>query len=128
MSDIVEFLRARLDEDEQVARAAADAKGGAAWYVSRGGCGDIDIWVEQHLSEDDDDETEVSLHVRRHDPARVLREVAAKRRLMALHRVGTDPCDAHDGATMESEPCDVIGDLASVYSDHPDYDPAWGQA
>ena len=63
-------------------------------------------------------------HIARHDPARILREVAAKRALMASHDIGHDPCEAH-GAMYESVPCDVILHLAAVYSSHPDYQQEW---
>ncbi len=47
-----------------------------------------------------------------HDPARILREVEAKRRILARH--ARDPWPCHD-----------LPDLASPYADHPDF-PAWG--
>ncbi|MFE4829970.1 DUF6221 family protein [Streptomyces sp. NPDC056672] len=46
----------------------------------------------------------IALHVALHDPARVLREVEAKRRLLSRHVLSP-----------------ATGDLASPYADHPDY-------
>jgi Family of unknown function (DUF6221) len=58
------------------------------------------------------------------DPDRVLREVEAKRAILAEHDVRHDPCDAHN-ASLESIPCPTLELLAAVYRDHPDYDPTW---
>jgi hypothetical protein len=87
MTDLVEFLRAALDEDERVARAAA-AKCPAPWT------GRTDIDGEHPFVQDADGdrimhhedsvpEIETAAHIARHDPARVLAEVAAKRGLLA---------------------------------------------
>jgi hypothetical protein len=105
-----------------------------------------------------------SQHVARHDPARVLAEVKAKRRILHRHRP-TDPDwvasqrawhDKYGGdAPFQPKPpacagcgrcgsggrrgeayrsyprtpdftkCPELRDLAAVYADHPDYDPAW---
>jgi hypothetical protein len=61
MTDLVEFLRAALDEDERVALEAVDDY----YYL---------------------DEGEATLRfLEYHDPARVLAEVAAKRAILDLH-------------------------------------------
>ncbi|MFE5542167.1 DUF6221 family protein [Streptomyces sp. NPDC056492] len=71
----------------------------------------------------------IALHVALYDPARVLREVEAKRRVLARHVLSPatgdpelpwdnrDDCQ-YDGATW---PCDDLLDLASPYADHPGY-------
>ncbi|MFF9561118.1 DUF6221 family protein [Streptomyces albus] len=107
---IVEFLEARLTEDEAIARATYfdDVNGfGYAWPNAKGEVRSNEL-----------------VHSRRHDPARVLREVAAKRAIMAEHGIDQDPCDAHD-AMYESAPCDVILNLAAIYLDHPDDQAEW---
>ena len=49
-----------------------------------------------------------------------LRELAdARGAVVDLHRIGLDPCDAHDGATMESVFCDTLRLLVQPYADHP---------
>lgn len=113
MSDLAEFLRARLDEDEAAAKGAQEE-----W--------DAD-WVRY---EREDLPDEVYNHVVRHDPARVLREVQAKREIVMRCKLilaafadrerGEWPDvsrreRAHAGRTLDV--------LAVVYSDHPDYDP-----
>jgi hypothetical protein len=57
-------------------------------------------------------------------PHRILAECEAKRRIVELHRIGYDPCDAHD-ASFESIPCETLELLALPYADHPDYREAW---
>jgi hypothetical protein len=101
MSDLVAFLRARLDEDEQAARDGDDA----CWHIDY--CDD-----------------EGKRYHERFDPARVLREVEAKRRILDEHGSGSDSCDAHD-ASMRSIPCDTLLLLALPYADHPDYREEW---
>lgn len=71
----------------------------------------------------------------RYDPARVLREVTSKRRIMQRHTTGEITSDhvycrgcplGADGApAMPLNACPELRDLAAVYSGHPDYDPKW---
>src|SRR5258708_33319001 len=69
--------------------------------------------------------------IRRHDPARVLREVDAKRKILALHacefvRVQQPGVRYQcSGCSQEWWPCQTLKALAAVWCDHPDYDPAW---
>ena len=146
--DIVEFLRARLDEDEAVARAAIDEDrpavhwmweqvdgepGDPLWlrtveeFPTISGVGDLpafplgyDVLVGESLP--------AMPHIARHDPARVLREVEAKRdAVRAAERVlfpsQSRRGDFWDGQRAYAEASLRI--LASVYADHPDYDPEW---
>jgi Family of unknown function (DUF6221) len=159
---LVEFLRARLDEDEQWALAAsapypyADPPaevpaGGLHWewvagddwtpvavdpateeFVGGGDCGSV--WLasrEQWPSRNaggrlirqttggriEEMRSGPAGHIARHDPARVLAEVEAKREVV-------DACagQAENGATSGG----ILGGqvlrlLAEAYSDHPDY-------
>ncbi|MER2086525.1 DUF6221 family protein [Rhodococcus sp. (in: high G+C Gram-positive bacteria)] len=127
---IVEFLEARLDEDEEVARDAAG-------WDSSGSVRDEGLWRRDGVNSVIDSARRMVVYgdgsapddsqatnIVRHDPARVLREVAAKRAIMAEHGIDQDPCDAHD-AMYESVPCDVILNLAAIYLDHPDYQAEW---
>jgi hypothetical protein len=114
VSDLVAFLNARLDEDEAAARAAA----GAPWLP--------DIGTDA-----------VAEHIARHDPARVLREIAAKRAIVDFYveppngfltGIAEAVGDSEGGSGRTPRPLTVIEavalDLADVWSDHPDYDPA----
>lgn len=121
--DITEFLRARLDDDEAYALMAfADHnEAGPEWSepwnggVLTGGRGGEVV---------DTFDSGLSSHMARHDPARVLREVAAKRRLVDqwADRYDDNP---HATSPEAADAADVLHTLASVYSDHPDYQRQW---
>lgn len=106
MADLIEFIRARLDEDDQTARAAR----GREWHVREGSVMDGGGVVATGLQGDLDDAE--AAHIARHDPATVLRNVAVKRRLLEIW----EP-NAH------CQP--MIRIAASVWSDHPDYRQEW---
>lgn len=95
MDDLVAFLRAQYDKDEQAARAATDGAwevigsdhpypaypgeqvtAGRGWSISlkEPRVGD----VASELSRGD------AAHISRHDPARVLADLAAKRRTLGM--------------------------------------------
>jgi hypothetical protein len=122
VTDIVAFVRARLDEDEQVARAAS---AGGAWTYAGGDS--VGAWTlyDEHWTiadlktyqyEEYDyaarmprardpqyvDADANGAHIARHDPARVLREVEATRAIVARYadalRVRDDDFDPADEA------------------------------
>ena len=112
MSDLVAFLIARLDEDEAAANEV---------HLARK-CGCID-----HDGEFSADPVYCSCE----GPARVLREVEAKRTILTRYSLllaeqedqdagldGVGGLGVH-GAVTALRPCVIA--LASVYSDHPDY-------
>ena len=107
MSDLVAFNKARLDEDE-----------GATY-------GAEDLWLIR-------DESERAVE------ARKLREVEAKRKILAEHAPDPVPWEAskwHGELTRCSQghgdeywtqwPCVEVRAVVAVWSDHPDFDPAW---
>ncbi len=108
--DLVAFLRARLDEDEQIARAA---DGNRAFD----GTGTIPDLIST-----------VAIHVARHDPARVLAEVDAKRRLIDSYLPEASKTDEQVneewgyGSALAD---DLLRLLALPYADHPDYRDDW---
>ncbi len=124
--DLAKFLNARLDDDQWVAEGAArtDDRRQGAWYPAMFGPGGFDARVDDHLA--------------RHDPGRVLREVDAKRKIVAEHAMepGMFPpscvrcCDTNTAQYPQRWdalmwPCPTVRALAAVWSDHEDYDPAW---
>jgi hypothetical protein len=138
VSDIVEFLRARLEEDEQVARAAGDGE----WATEcdcEGSCADLP-WCRRVESADlkiydeGGHDSSQAQHIARHDPARVLREVEAKRQIIDLADDATSLDLMVDGerriGTRDTAAEPFVGDvilrqLASAWSDHPDYREGW---
>ena len=105
---IIEFLEARIAEDEALAR------------------------------QEDEDYADTTLlptydsyHQYNWNTARVLAECAAKRAIIEQHRVaqwfsvpeGCVTCREH--AVPVQFPCSTVRALASVYADHPDYQQEW---
>lgn len=151
MSDIAAFLTARLDEDEQVARDATPGP----WLADYGDDDEVytmsdpvrtseanpdvcDYAVIRYIRGGARDRTEANMvYIARHDPARVLADIAAKRRILARHRNfdfpfnpdGDGPGDyawtAHCDCCSQPWPCPDLRDLASQFADHPDYKEAW---
>jgi hypothetical protein len=86
--DLVQWLRAQLDEDERIARAAIGVyeSSGRWWedarFGSDGTVGDERGTVVVYRTGVG---RQQATHIARHDPARVLREVEAKRILIAEH-------------------------------------------
>ncbi len=125
MSDLVTWLRARLDEDEAVAREVVDLMP-ATWQI-----GSADARVAHAVT---------ALAVK-FNHGRVLAEVEAKRRILELHA----PCvDGRDRAVCEycsslchsrtglmcddpdaPYPCDTLRLLAIAYADQPRYQEEW---
>ncbi|WP_328678224.1 DUF6221 family protein [Streptomyces sp. NBC_00322] len=75
----------------------------------------------------------IAQHVALHDPARVLRDVEAKRRVLARHTLGPPigdpelPWDNRSDCHYDGEdwPCPDILDVALPYASHPDYREQW---
>lgn len=98
MDDLVTWLRAQLDDDERIARAFADETGSDSlrWHrpdpqqpgLIRDGSGTVVTYDEGVLT------AEQAEHIARHDPARVLTEVDAKRlRLDLIAELATRDSD-----------------------------------
>lgn len=113
MSELVDFLLARIAEDEAAASTMVPVADGKMQALGNGYY-DPDHWTGGVLA----------------DPDRVLAECQAKRRILALHDGGTDSrrgrfviqtaCSCGD-----LPPCRTLAALAMPYADHPDYDDTW---
>lgn len=134
MSDmtLVEFLRARLDEDEKAARAAT----GQRWLAAESAPDEDDSsWVSISLEESGDDVAEsrgdhgreYAAHIVRYDPARVLAEVAAKRRIVELHGDQHECVGSLDDALAYNPyiGCTTLRVLALPYAEHEAYRSEW---
>jgi hypothetical protein len=137
MEDPTAFITARLDEDEAAARELA---GWPHWHhtpaVTAHGpiiliaAGEDD---ELEVASIERDLPEVGAHIARHDPARALREVAAKRAVLAWYADSVDAAalfkeklgtGTHMATAAESY-LNVMRGYAAVWSDHPDYKQEW---
>ncbi|MEU7787681.1 DUF6221 family protein [Amycolatopsis sp. NPDC049159] len=143
MDDLITWLRAQLDEDERVAREA----GGAAWSVGTEETPDgenayysIGAYGEEPFVDTDVTERAKFDHIVYWDPARVLREVEAKRAIIDMHQPDTqfssdqqfcrkcatgDSCDDCLDYSTQVWPCSTLRLLALPYSDHPGYEESW---
>lgn len=111
MDELIAFLNARLDEDEQAAADAAAILGDGDWWRRH-------TFVA--YSEPNGTPEQVSHHIARHDPARVLADVAAKRAIVAACAYNLEYEEY--GYTLAER---VLRALALPYADHEDYKPHW---
>jgi hypothetical protein len=150
MSSLVEFLKERIDEDEAAAQSCLSGLGlrPATWAnIGRpGGKGATQVRTDPPnrygttfpVARAADPEAN---HIARHDPARVLADCTARRRIIELHHdwthtwedgevtVGCAHCTwtGNDGMDYPSDgPCETLRLLAAPYADHADFDPGWG--
>ncbi len=136
---LAEFLLARIAEDEDSARIAHDelvehASGwdeagnpSSDWRRSWKGFG-RSAWTETAGNP-------ISTHIARRDPARILAECEAKRRIVERHRRITRPgwglilpdqcgeCGGNSG--IVGWPCPTLRLLTLPYTGHPDYRDEW---
>ena len=116
MTTIVEFIEARLNEDEQIARTAASVDGES--WAAEGPFGDQDLDRVSGTGQGDvgyDMAQTAPPHIARHDPARVLRQCKALRSVVRLTAYTGDPVYEKD----------LMEDMAAIWSDHPDYRERW---
>lgn len=130
--DLVQWLTEQIDQDEQVAQAATDGPWTAesnssilgplgrlprlaGYVVCSVGAYDVGRPADADAA-----------HIVRHDPSRVLRQVAAYRRILSRF------AEAREYAERTYSAIPALGfyrhlfaDLASIYSDRPGFDPSW---
>jgi hypothetical protein len=150
--NLIEFLRARLDEDEEIARQAALAVGDTGYERGKlarepAQLGDALIadgqhWVARHhrvvrtqsrgpeqtgtvAEADAFGGRPVAEHIAHHDPARILRRVAADRRNIDEYERYLGERRRAMGGWDTGEVSPVMTALAAVYADHPDYRDEW---
>ncbi|MFI5687863.1 DUF6221 family protein [Streptomyces sp. NPDC051636] len=122
------WLGEQIDEDERTARATtwdgSDNK--LSWELIASAT--IDVGGDEFYVGD----RTIANHMMAHDPERVLREIDAKRQLVALHKEIEDPQEMQDYcATCEPEgnypyyPCKTLRLLALSYADRPGYREEW---
>ncbi len=153
MTDIVEFLADRLDEEAVAARAATPGPWtwtGEQCYAGESNCGDDHKHNWGHMGPDldgpgdgdlvlyssghDADQITVSRadaeHIARYDPPRVLADVAAKRAILREYRDAVtardaDPTDVSARIAVFTLGQLVLRPLVQQHADHPGFDPAW---
>jgi hypothetical protein len=139
--DVAEFLLARIAEDEAYARLAAEPSDGdgrtAEWTEDASGV----LWTGDDYHPLGD--SALSRHIERWDPARVLAECEAKRRVVAAYqdeRSRRDIYESEESRAVEDDEQRMhrrsaaarcrgleiaIEALAAVYADHSDHRDEW---
>jgi hypothetical protein len=138
VTDLVEFLRAQLDADEQFALLACAGRSGSSPNVLADGApipwrdDHRNVWVSGRDSAATAASAGIATHIARHDPARVLREVEAKRRIIdrCVYLMGwTDEHDPqvteHEVTMMRAAGSEMLRDLAALFAGEPGYKEAW---
>lgn len=139
MSDLIEFLRARLDEKEKTARdrlclncgnpvVPLRSVLGTTGYTHEGGrANEQGQWEQGWEGQRCPGKIVGAEPVQ--NPTRVLREVEAKRRIVDLHaHAHAHQCrtgEHDDGYAQWVSDCTTLRLLALPYADHPDYRPEW---
>jgi hypothetical protein len=128
-ADLVAFLRARIDEDEAVARAATVETGGPRWHGSDSGlCSDDASNHPGPFLVDAYGYTapELVAHIARHDPARVLADIAAKRAIVdRMAAVLERGWDYYENSTVIDLAEATLRNLAAPYAGADGYRPEW---
>lgn len=150
MTTLIEFLTARLAEDEATARAATAGPWRynpgkhyrREWTVEfeesvfAGPTGDSATSIALTGESDDLQSMADAAHIAHHDPARVLREVAAKRRIMERHSrydgskhldycAGCSSGDDSGYPDVALEDCPELQDMAFIWNENEDWSIAW---
>ncbi|MFI1371321.1 DUF6221 family protein [Streptomyces longwoodensis] len=145
MDELVVWLRAQLDEDERIARAATPGP----WEWTRGDGSPwnptADGWLDytgEYLAGDQDRATMFgpgmtphadAVHIAWHDPARVLREIDAKRGIVDRYEFAcgeaADPAISEEARETRVQVAGVLQScvllLAAAYADRPGYREEW---
>lgn len=129
MDDLITWLKAQLDDDERKARKA----GAASWsvgieetsdgenaYYSVSAYGESEWFIDAGATEHEHAKLE---QIAAHDPARVLREVEAKRRLIDRCERALGALDIEDPERVLAE--DALDLIALPFSDRPGYREEW---
>ncbi len=138
--NIIDFIEARISEDERIARAARPGP----WTDDHGDTGprigDDHLMMPTDGIAPCNDEIPLtdSAHIARHDPIRALRRSAAIRtiiedRLVLLEKIDNEWGCCHNADQIRRDECkdNPLGNdsafhaLATIWSDHPDFDTSW---
>jgi hypothetical protein len=143
MDDLLRWLDALLEEDTRIAHAACWDDQSDVW-TARPPRGSYERYtVVDYLDDgvvavtpENADDDGVGQHIAAWDPARVLREIEAKRQLLDEHQdVNDGSCGTcvdgqwgyptHGGSSPQLFPCRTLRLLALPYADRPGYREEW---
>jgi hypothetical protein len=130
VTDLLAWLRAQVDTDERLALAVEDrsAPWNGEWTAPEEGYGvrTHNGWTVVSGHGQTSLPPGVAVHIANHDPARALREVAAKRAILASHDPIGTPCDtcSNDWVVVRW-PCPTVRAIAAIYTDRPGWREEW---
>ncbi|SCL43181.1 hypothetical protein GA0074692_6751 [Micromonospora pallida] len=123
MDDLVTWIRQQLDDDERLARAAYQPNW--RWYTEdkvvvtkQDDAGECEQWIPVGTRSD-------GAHMARHDPARVLAEVDAKRRLLTQFELRGNSVRGIVQPSTGGVWDDLLRMLALPYADRSGYRSEW---
>jgi len=125
--DITEFIAARLDEDEAAANAGA-RRVGMPWRAEPQPGTPGGLVIDELGLVGSTGGRYAAEHIARHDPARALREVKAKRAIVRRCGWSVNEPDQYPNGLVSPRAAlsrQNLFDLAAVWSDHPDYRDEW---
>lgn len=132
IAELLAFVKARLDDDTAIALAASPGP----WHLNAERTEVIAVDEEpvaEAFALGSNQLRATAEHIARHDPTRVLREVEARRRVVARHQLERrwdgdaicGRCSVPQAGAYQTWPCPDLRDLASAWSTHPDYRAEW---
>lgn len=124
MDDLVQFLRARLKEDERTARGVLWEGSGNTLSWDLPASATVEVGTDEFYAGD----STVAQHIARHDPARVLAEVDAKRRIVDHVAHELEDHGADNPWWYDDKLLPILRLLALPYADHADYRAEWRPA
>lgn len=125
-AELAAFWRARLDEDEAVAKAAQSP---SPWKAATH---EADTWIvvdatgEPLIYDEGTPSLEEAAHIALHDPARALRAVKADRDLIAAYQQAAAASPASGWESDYTQTLELAVRIrVAEWSDHPDYREKW---
>jgi len=139
VTDLASWLRVQFDEEQRLAERAIKASGGRIWTADENGIFPQDdpsnhpgaFLADAYGCTDPG----YGFHIARWDPARVLAEIDAKRRILDLHTGGHE-CSGYDHQGEidrcryyhDFEICSTVRLVAVPYAGRPGWQEQWGVA
>lgn len=124
MTTIAEFIAARLDEDEQTARAAFDGRGdNGVWERDQDPYANATVFSDFiHIYPEGGHSPEQAEHIARQCPATTLRWCTMISRLTAAASAVLADNYSPDAGILATG---ALADIAAYWHQHPDYQEAW---